>query len=280
MATLKQICLANLKLTVTVASVCLMTGFPACEALDGSVRRFESNVSVNLQRSDQIDYGIDLPNARYFVYVPSNYTGRQPFGLVVYTSPIARFETLPPLWSTVLEKYGLFFIAPQDAGNNSNQKHRLGLSVLGALAMQHQYRIDPSRIYAAGLSGGARTASDLAFLQPDLFSGTIQSCGSDFYHAVAHRFSNNWTDTNGNPYGVVEVPSGSVAIAKSRVRFALITGPNDFRHGNIADIYNSGFSQEGFTAKLFDVPGMGHQDCDAQTLDQALNFISTQAGRR
>jgi hypothetical protein len=43
-----------------------------------------------------------------------------------------------------------------------------------------------------------------------------------------------------------------------QVRFVLITGSNDFRRGNILDIYHGGFSREQFQAKLFDVPGMGH----------------------
>jgi hypothetical protein len=62
-------------------------------------------------------------------------------------------------------------------------------------------------------------------------------------------------------------------VARSNVKFALITGSGDFRRGNILDIYNNGFKQEGFRAKLFDVAGMGHEDCNAHTLEEALDFL-------
>ena len=39
-------------------------------------------------------------------------------------------------------------------------------------------------LYAAGFSGGARMSSLLGFYQSDVFHGTIQNCGTDFYRAV------------------------------------------------------------------------------------------------
>ena len=58
-----------------------------------------------------------------------------------------------------------------------------------------------------------------------------------------------------------------------RVRFVLITGTNDFRRGNILDIYNGGFARQHFAAKLIDVPGLDHAICDAATLSAALDFL-------
>ncbi|MGA7916661.1 MAG: hypothetical protein WCA00_15615 [Candidatus Acidiferrales bacterium] len=53
----------------------------------------------------------------------------------------------------------------------------------------------------------------------------------------------------------------------------LITGTNDFRRGNILDIYNGGFARQHFAAKLIDVPGLDHAICDAATLSAALDFL-------
>ncbi|MFH5938957.1 hypothetical protein, partial [Clostridium perfringens] len=81
-------------------------------------------------------------------------------------------------------------------------------------------------------------------------------------------------DTEGKPYA--EMPKTSdedIAAAKSNVKFALITGSKDFRHGNVLDIYQSGFQPDGFRARLFDVPGMGHEVCSGATLEQALGFL-------
>jgi hypothetical protein len=233
-----------------------------------------ATVPVNLKRSSEIEYNIDLSNERFFFFVPPNYTGKERFGLVVYVPAAQQIGQLPDGWADVLSKHKLLLIAPQNAGNQTNQKWRQGLAVLGALSVMNKYNIDSSRVYAAGISGGARTAGDMGFYQPDLFSGTIQSCGADFTHSVAHSPDTKWVDSNGNPYGVIDVPADNVRDAKAKVRFALITGPGDFRHGNILDLYNNGYKPEGYRAKLFDVPGMGHQDCSGQTLDEALNFIA------
>jgi hypothetical protein len=79
-------------------------------------------------------------------------------------------------------------------------------------------------------------------------------------------------DTAGNPYGLLEATADEIANAHT-VRFALITGSQDFRRGNILDIFNGGFSPDGFKARLFDVPGMPHDTADGQTLSAALDFI-------
>jgi predicted esterase len=148
----------------------------------------------------------------------------------------------------------------------------LGLAVLGALEMMKHYRIDPNRVYSAGFSGGARMAGMLGFYQADLFHGTIQNCGADFYKPVPVQAATSSADTAGKPYGLFDATANEIAGARG-VRFALITGSRDFRHGNILDIFNGGFAAEGFKAKLFDVPGMPHDTADSQTLSAALDFI-------
>ena len=59
-------------------------------------------------------------------------------------------------------------------------------------------------------------------------------------------------------------------------KFVFVTGPKDFRHDYILDLYNGGFLKNGFRAKLLDVPTMGHQICSGDSLEQALGFIEGQ----
>jgi hypothetical protein len=73
-------------------------------------------------------------------------------------------------------------------------------------------------------------------------------------------------------HGTFSVSTDELAQAK-RVRFALITGTDDFRRGNVLDIFNGGFFREGFKAKLFDVPGMGPTICGGEILSASLDFI-------
>jgi hypothetical protein len=258
---------------MVVLSTVLAGGLWFVNSCDSKVEPLAGGALPQL-RSPEVDYAINPANERFFVWTPPNYDGSQRFGLIVYISSIESVESLPPGWEDVLVGRRYIFIAPQQAGNNcSQQSRRCGLAVAAAMAMQRKYQIDPRFIYAAGISGGARTASDLGFHQPDVFKGTIQSCGSDFYRKVAGKEAKSWVDTAGYPYGVVKTTAEEVSRAKASTKFCLITGAGDFRRGNILDIYNDGFAREGFKARLFDVPTLGHQDCDAATLSRALDFL-------
>ncbi|QQR56378.1 MAG: hypothetical protein IPG59_15370 [Candidatus Melainabacteria bacterium] len=239
----------------------------------GAIASFPNKVNLTVQRSESIEYDINLATSPYFIFLPSNYTGREAFGLIAYTSASEQFSELPPEWEQVLARNKLILICPQNAGNECGSHRRHGLTVLGTLAASQYYNIDKKRIYAAGFSGGARIASNVAFLQPDLYCGTIQSCGTNFYKNVPRQYAAESVDTRQNKYGVVQVPANLVQLAKSKIRFALITGSNDFRYGNIKDIFQNGFYKEGFKVKMFDIPGMQHTDCDGNSLDQAVRFV-------
>ena len=80
----------------------------------------------------------------------------------------------------------------------------------------------------------------LGFFQPDVFSGTIQRCGADFYQHVPQNLANSQTDTNGYSDGFFEADTWEIDHAR-RVRFALVTGSNDFRRGNVLDLFYGGF---------------------------------------
>lgn len=234
---------------------------------------FDNGRVAVANESRKIDYDLEPRRERFYVHVPQGYTERADYGLVVYIHPGDQITEEPQGWAALLDARKLLFIAPQNAGNEQDVARRLGLAVLSATAMMHRYRIDPARVYVAGWSGGARMAGLVAFFQPDLFHGTIQSCGADFYLHVPQIFATSEADTNGNPYGFFDASSAEIENAKRQVRFALITGSNDFRHGNVLDIFNGGFAKAGFRARLFDVPGMGHAPAEATVLASALSFV-------
>jgi len=236
------------------------------------VTAFGGTALAPARRDPHVSYAFD-PNAeRFFVHVPEEYSGETAYGLIVFTDADSDSRQLPEGWQTVLDQRKFLYIAPQGAGNDQHSNRRLGLAVLGALEMMKHYRIDPNRVYAAGFSGGARMAGLLGFYQTDVFHGTIQNCGADFYKPVPVQSATSSADTAGNPYGLFDATADEIAGARG-VRFALITGSRDFRHGNILDIFNGGFAAEGFKAKLFDVPGMQHDTADGPTLSAALDFI-------
>ncbi len=222
-------------------------------------------------RSERIDYDLNPEVETFLVYVPRSYDGSVPYGLIDYTYSDDEITRLPQGWKAVLDRRRYIFVAARNAGNTQSNSRRYGLAVMGAQLIMNDHAIDPNRVFAAGLSGGARTAGDLGFYQPDLFKGSIQSCGTNFFRSTPEVDRDPVADAG---YG--EMQANDVEIMRARpFRFALVTGPGDFRHGAILDIFHGGFEAEGFNAKLFDVPGMGHQDADGQTLEKALNFLET-----
>jgi hypothetical protein len=237
------------------------------------VATFGGDELVPSRLDPHINYDLDPDSERFFIHVPDDYNRGAWYGLIVWTGASETINQVPAGWAGILDSRQFLFIAAENAGNNQYDTRRLGLAVLAALEMTEHYRIDPARIYAAGYSGGARMSGMLGFYQPEIFRGTIQNCGADFYKQVPTVDATNWTSTNGRPYGVLRATPGEIARAR-QVRFVLITGSNDFRHGNMLDIYNGGFAPAGFRAKLFDVPGMGHDVCGPSILSAALDFLA------
>lgn len=224
-------------------------------------------------RNPTVLYQLDPGAEQFYVWVPKSYTGQVPWGLLVEIEP--QFAGDPGLpredWVEVLEAKRLLWITALKTTNDQPVERRYGKGVLAALEMMKHYNVDPRRVYATGLSGGARVAGGLAFLQPDVFKGAIQHCGADWYQPVPRKVATVESLSDG--YGTL-LDASEDDRAKARAnRFALITGPDDFRHGNILDLFHGGFEKEGFQARLFDVPGMGHEYSDGRTLAAAIDFV-------
>lgn len=259
--------------TVSSACACIVLNSMPAQPQDLVTNFTAKPQATPRYRSPYIDYELDLAKEKFFIHVPSNYSAREPYGLVVYVSFDDDCASIPAGWEQVLDRHKLIFIAPQRSGNQQKSERRRGLAVLGALECMRKFNIDKRRIYAAGLSGGARIASTLGLNQAELFRGTIQSCGTDFVKVVPWKNAQPQKESD-RAYGQCQATPQELDYARQYVRFALITGPGDFRYGYIKDICESGYIKDGFHAKLFDVPTMKHEDCDGDTLEKALDFLA------
>lgn len=259
---------------ILVASVvwCGLSSVARAQRSGDFVTAFGGERLAPKNRNPHVVYDLNPGAEIFFIHVPITYTADTEYGLIVFTDADEQIDRVPNDWAKTLDQRKILFVAAENAGNDQDTNRRLGLAVLGALEMMKRYRIDTNRVYAAGFSGGARMSGLLGFFQPDIFHGTIQNSGADFYTRVPTVYASSWVSTTGQPYGQFEATAGEIARAK-QVRFVLITGTNDFRRGNILDIYNGGFAKQHFAAKLIDVPGMDHTICDAATLSAALDFI-------
>jgi predicted esterase len=180
---------------------------------------------------------------------------------------------VPDSWTPVLDSRHLIFIAPQGVGNKHPVGQRIDAAVKAALLIKEYFLTDPKRVYVAGLSGGARIASDVALAYPEIFHGTIQCSGSDYLRPVS-RTAVTDSDLNAHPelYGESSLPCRQQEV-RSGVRFVLITGTRDWREHFIEDICKNGFQRDGFQALLLDLPDLGHAVCSGDILEKALQFI-------
>ncbi len=175
---------------------------------------------------------------------------------------------LPAGWGQILKDRKLIYMAPQKVGNNQAMKRRSDVTMDGVVQMEKSYKIDPSRVYLSGVSGGARMAVFTSFHYPDFFTGIVPICGADYFRSVPKIAA-----TKDDAYGVNSYDSFLLPDARQKLRIALITGEKDWRRGNILDIYNGAYVKDGFDVKLWDVPGMGHEICGPEILGQAIDYI-------
>src|ERR1051326_3271850 len=117
-------------------------------------------------------------NLSYALYLPSNYTPEKRWPILYGFDPGARGSVPVERFKEAAEKYG-YIVA---GSNNSRNGPGVPLSeIVKALLADTQTRfsIDDRRLYATGLSGGARVACMVAEALKGAITGVI-ACGAGF----------------------------------------------------------------------------------------------------
>ena len=125
------------------------------------------------------EQAIDLGREKFDLYVPPGAPPAAGYGLVVFVAPWSA-PTQPRRWRAALDRHGLIFVSPRDAGNDrSVLDRRLPLALLAYENARARFHLDDSRVYIAGFSGGARVAETTALAYPDVFHGALLNAGAD-----------------------------------------------------------------------------------------------------
>ena len=196
----------------------------------------------------------DITKEEFDIHVPSSYDGSEAYGLIVYTN--AGKGGHAGLYRSMIEKHRLIWVAATNVPNERHVYPRWALMLDAVWNMSRQYRIDPRRIYASGMSGGGRCASMVAPTYADVFSGAIYLVGC-----------NNpvWP-----PEKEVGKPIRQLAMAN---RYALMTGDGDFNKPGTKDLFTA-MKSEGFAhVEYFEQPGLGHSHPSAEWFEKALLFV-------
>lgn len=117
------------------------------------------------------------PDYTYALYVPTSFEPTKKWPVLFCFDPGARGRVPVERFMAAAEKCGYIV-----AGSNNSRNGPIDANVKAINAMiqdvDHYLPLDPARLYAAGLSGGARVACALAS-NTDLFKGVIL-CGAAF----------------------------------------------------------------------------------------------------
>lgn len=235
------------------------------------------NPSANFQSNSgygYLDYFPDpqttLGSNTNDLYIPSTYDGSEPYGLVVYINSDDNGGVKSD-WIQVFEEDKLIWIAPDNIGNSVNIDIRMATAWAALLRMKELFNIDVNRIYTSGQSGGARMAQTLAYIYPEVITGTAPICGASYPTAVAQDYETQ------NPNSNYEVILNFTAADRNYIKsfdrpYAIMTSFDDFREGDIMNIYYNGFELHGFDGKFLEIPG-NHCASNTQHFRNAISFV-------
>jgi pimeloyl-ACP methyl ester carboxylesterase len=119
----------------------------------------------------------------YALYLPSNYTAEKRWPIIYGFDPGARGRQPVELFREAAEKYGYILVG----SNNSRNGPNINLAAILRTIWEDthaRFQIDERRVYAAGMSGGARVALSFAHLSQGQVAGVI-ACSAGFPPDIA-----------------------------------------------------------------------------------------------
>lgn len=200
---------------------------------------------------------LDLMRERFLIYAPARMP-KDGYGLLVFIPP-SPTASLPLGWGPVLDRLGVIFVAAANSGNDDSVlERRVPLALAAAYNLSARYRVDPSRTYVAGFSGGSRVAMRVALAYPDVFSGAFLNAGSD-------------------PIGDLDTPLPSRDLMwafQSSSRLVLATG--QFDQVNVDKDTGARLSLQDWcvaNVQAFTIAGAGHETANPGALARALALL-------
>jgi dienelactone hydrolase len=217
----------------------------------------------SLSRSGGIaqDQPIDLAQEHFVVRVPTHMPASG-YALLVFLPPWEG-ATLPQGWGPVLERHGVIYVSAAKTGNDTSiTERREPMALLAAFNAMQKYRIDPSRVYIGGFSGGSRVALRVALGYPDVFHGALLIAGSD-------------------PIGNSQAPLPPAELFRefqTSTRLVFLTGADDEINLN-QDLGSRQSLREWcvFDVDTQDMPRQGHGIANPSGLERALGALTRHA---
>ncbi|MGC6507135.1 MAG: hypothetical protein ACON4U_01920 [Myxococcota bacterium] len=223
-----------------------------------------------------VDYTIDLGTVTYDLYIPPDYDGTEPYGLVGFINS-GNNGGIKSDWQSVLDSEKLIWVGPKDAGNAVNVDVRMGKAIMGMWRMLELFHIDRSRFYVTGNSGGARTAQVLSWLHPRSITGAFPLCGASYFRETTQEFETHEPDSHYEFWGAYFYPNiGGTPFSEWILDYprptALLTSSDDFRQGDILNVFHHGLQVDNLPTRYLEVGG-NHCATDTAQADAAIGFM-------
>ncbi len=224
-----------------------------------------------------LDYAITDQTAALFV--PTNYDESEPFGVYVEITAGSRAFLPQADYCKIFAKHKLIYICPGGAGNKAILSYRMGLALDALTTVKSAYHIDETRCYIGGVSGGGVSSTLINYLRPEHFRGAINTVRG----ALLERYT-----LEKDVAGAVNYKAGSTYppflphLAKKHVRmsqryrdkrWAFVSGEKDYNY-EFAKASGPQWTKQGYRAKYFHVPGMGHNAAPGEALDAVLTWMA------
>ncbi len=219
----------------------------------------------------------DLATRSYVVRLPAGFDAANPskkYGIVTYIDS-GTPHSFPASYAAALDAHDVIWIGGHGIDNTQATNLRRGVAIMGAFRMSELYNIDPARVYVSGLSGGGRTASDLAYLRSDFFHGFIGRVGSSIPAVIPGFQTAGTSSAVGNydaDYEIMGTATFPSVVLPSYFRVALMSQYGDFRRAENLAIYRYGHLNHGNTARMVMRPG-GHSDEVGPSFTEAMDFL-------
>jgi len=245
----------------------------------------QNSAVVNRTWPQVVNYDFNLAGWPYDVYVPASYDGTKPYGVMVYIT--SDQNTGGTVLRTVSEQKNLIWIAPRNVGNNAYSPDRYGAGLFAIYRAMEQFNIDPRRVYNSGKSGGARTASGLAFYHSEIFRGTAPSAGFSLprleevtpdYIPNTSGQSDPYFDYSDQPFLFYYLTNNSLhnsiyTNAKARKLRSYILGRHgDYREDYFVEAFHCAYEPQGLDCFLYNGPG-GHWDPSDAEIAEAIDYL-------
>jgi len=238
-----------------------------------------------------VNYNLDLNTWPYAVYVPPDYDATKPYGVMVYITSDDNVSGI--ILQAASKDKNIIWISPWNVGNNASSPDRYGTALLAIYRAKELFNIDTRRVYLSGKSGGARTASGLAFYHSEVVHGVAPSSGfalprlnevtPDYIPNVyaptrPDPASESFFRYSDQPFYFYYLNNNSLhnsiyTTAKTRkLRSYIIGRYGDYREEYFVEAFHCAYEPQGLDCFLYNASG-GHQDPTDAEMSEAIDYL-------